>query len=347
MKTLYILLILAASVISLSGQQTFSGPASGYVFDSVQQSIRPILGVPGASWLGVPSGSPSGQQWDSVSVAPNGKRGLGISGLSINLIPDLSQPAGFTSIAETSGPVSRIMWSADSTTAAIWAPTTGQLQRITSLDSTPVVHASIDLTVLSGVLSGWNLSPDGNYVALSGPALGRASVFLCDQDAAPAPIGYLSDPGAVAFSADSKSLFVVNGAKHQIAILDLSSGAIDGAVDASPFAGGASVPETGNRNPRTPRRPVSTAIQDLAVSADGSKLYAMAGETICGFDLSAGNTPSCSSLDVAPRSFQSMPGGMLLLNYSRAGNMPLWLLDGKTGQTWFVPAGSTAANASL
>jgi DNA-binding beta-propeller fold protein YncE len=173
--------------------------------------------------------------------------------------------------------------------------------------------------------------------------LGRPSVFLSDHDGTPAPIGYLTDPGAVVFSADSTSLFVVNGAKHQIAVLDLSSGSIEGTVDTSSFAGGASVPDTGSRN----RRPASTAIQDLAVSADGSKLYAMSGQTICGYDLPAGNMPSCSNLEVAPRSFQSMRGGMFLLNYSRAGSMPLWLLDGKTGETWFVPAGNTAANASF
>jgi hypothetical protein len=344
MKTFYILLILTASVFSLSGQQTFSGPASGYVFDNVQQSIRPLLGLPGASWLGARSGAE--QQWDSVSVAPNGKWGLGLSGLSINLIPDLSQPDTFTSVGEASGPISRIVWSADSTTAVTWSPTTGQLQRITALDSTPIVHTPLDLTVLSGVLSGWNLSQDGRYVALSGPALGRASVFLSDHDGAPAPIGYLTDPGAVAFSADSTSLFVVNGARHQITILDLSSGSIEGALDTSPFAAGASVPDTGSRNPRMPR-PASTAIQDLAVSADGFTLYAIGGETLCGYDLSVGNMPSCSNLEVAPRSFQSMPGGILLLNYSRTGSMPLWLLDGKTGQTWFVPAGNTAADASF
>jgi hypothetical protein len=71
------------------------------------------------------------------------------------------------------------------------------------------------------------------------------------------------------------------------------------------------------------------------------------GETLCGYDLTPGQLPSCSALEITPGSFQSMPGGILLLNYPRAGNMPLWLLDGKTGQTYFVPAGSATADASF
>ena len=145
MKSSNILLTLAASALSLSGQSTFSGPASGYVFDSVERSIRAIVGIPGAAYLGSQTGSPPLAPWDSVSVAPNGKRALGVRGLSVNLIPDLTQPASAASITQATGPISRIVWSADSTTAAIWVPAAGQLQRITGLDSAPVVHDAIDL----------------------------------------------------------------------------------------------------------------------------------------------------------------------------------------------------------
>jgi WD40 repeat protein len=342
-------LILAGSTLSLSGQQTFSGPAGSYVFDSVEHSIRPVLGIPGAAYLGSQPGSPPASPWDSVSVAPNGKRALAVSGLSISLIPDLSQPASFTSIGQAAGPIARIAWSGDSTTAATWSPAAGQLQRITGLDATPVVHGPIDLTALSGSLSGWNLSPDGRYVALSSPASGTAAVYLSDSDGAPLPIGSLTDPGAVVFSLDGASLFVSNSAKRQILIFGLPSGAVAGSLDASPFevARGAEVADTGTRPLPAVRRPGPSGVQDLAVSADGARLYAVGGETLCGYDLATGQMPSCGSLEITPGSFQSMPGGILLLNYKRAGSMPLWLLDGKTGQTYFVPSGSATADASF
>jgi len=349
MKPSYILLMLAGSAFSLSGQQTFSGPASGYVFDSVEGSIRPVLGIPGAAYLGSQPGLPSGQLWNLVSVAPNGKRALAVSGLSVNLIPDLSQPGSFNSIAQVPGPISRIVWSGDSTAAAIWSVTAGQLQRITALDSTPLVHDPIDLSALLGTLSGWNLSPDGRYVALSSPASGTASVYLSDSDGAPLPIASLTSPGAVAFSADGASLFVFNGPKRQILIFDLPSGAVAGSLDASSFefAKGVAVAEKEIREVGAGRRPEPSGVQDLAVSADGARLYAVGGETLCGYDLATATMPSCSTLEITPNSFQSMPGGTLLLNYPRALSMPLWLLDGETGQTYFVPSGNATADASL
>src|SRR5580658_6754644 len=114
MKPPYILLMIAGSALSLSGQKTFSGPAGAYVFDSPGHSVRAVFGVPGAAYLG----SPTQSAWDLVSVAPNGKWALGVSGLSVNRISDLSQPASFSLVVKAPGPIVRIAWSSDSTTAA-------------------------------------------------------------------------------------------------------------------------------------------------------------------------------------------------------------------------------------
>ena len=231
------------------------------MFDGVERSIRPILGVPGAAYPGSQSGSqsglPSDQSWDSVSVAPNGKRALAVSGLSLNLIPDVSQPGSFNSVAQLPGPVFRIVWSGDSTAAATWSVTAGQLQRITAIDSTPVIHDPIDLSALPGTIAGWNMSPDGRYVALSSSASGTASVYFSDNDGTPLPIASLTDPGAVVFSADGSSLFVFNGAKRQILIFDLPSGAVAGSLDASPFefAKGVAVADKEIREVGAGRRP--------------------------------------------------------------------------------------------
>jgi hypothetical protein len=159
----------------------------------------------------------------------------------------------------------------------------------------------------------------------------------------------LIDPGVVAFSVDGASLFVFSGSKHQILILSVPSGAIAGSFDASPFdlVRGTAVTDSGIRKSPAARRLEPSMVEDLAVSADGASLYAVGGEELCGYDLATGQAPSCSRLEIAPGSFQSMPGGVFLLNYPRAGNMPIWLLDGKTGQTWFVPVGNVTADASF
>jgi hypothetical protein len=345
MKPSYILLTIAGSALSLSGQKTFSGPAGAYVFDGSGHSVRAVLGVPGAAYLG----SPTQPAWDLVSVAPNGKWALGVNGLSVNRISDPSQPASFSLLVQAPGPIARIAWSGDSTTAAIWSPQAGQLQRITGLDSTPSAHAPIDLSGIGGLLSGWSLSPDGHDLALASSASQVSSVYISDQDAVPVAIGSVAKPGAVAFSADGASLFVFSSAARQILRLSLPSGAIAGRFDASAFVFvEEAAPEgPGIRESRRGRRPDAPVVQDLAASADGARLYAIGAETLCGYEVSTGQTLSCNQLGISPTSFQPVPGGILLMDYPRAEGAPLWLLDTRAGQVYFVPAGSASTDASF
>lgn len=342
MKLSYSVLMIACAAISLQGQNTFSGPVSGYVFDTASNSIRAVQGVPGAASLM----AAVGPSWDFVSVAPNGTRALASSGLSLSLIPDLSQPASSQVIAQIPGGVSRIAWSTDSSTAAVWAQAAGLLQRITNLDSTPAIHAPVDLTVLAGVLSGWAIGPDGRYLALS--SAGTNTIYLSDQDAAPAGIGTISEPGAIAFSPDGSSLFVFDGARDQVDVLSLPSGAVTGNLDAASF----SAREMNHRAAAgrdaelAARRPTADGVRDLAPSADGTRLYAIGGANLCSWDLTTWQIQSCSNLNVSPTSFQAMPGGIFLLNYARSTGMPLWVLDGKAGKLYFIPTGN-AADASL
>jgi hypothetical protein len=159
----------------------------------------------------------------------------------------------------------------------------------------------------------------------------------------------LADPEKVTFSVDGALLFVFNSSERQILLLAVPSGAVAGTLDASPFdvTGGVAVARRGIRGTLPGRVPGASGVEDLAASPDGARLYAIGGQTLCAYDLQAGKTPSCSDLEITPSSFQPMPGGLLLLNYPRSRSMPLWMLNGETGQTYFVPAGSATADASF
>lgn len=327
--------MLAGSALSLWGQSAFDGPASGYVFDNSARSVRAVAGVPGAALLG----PASGPAWDFLSVAPNGKRALAIGNGSINLIPDLSRPANYAVLAPAQADVIRIVWSADSTAAATWSPRAREMRRISGLDGSPALHAAIDLAPLGEVLSGWSLSPDGRSLALATSTESGGSLYLSEADATPVPLAPVPGIGAITFSADGTSLFAASGAR--ILQLDARSGAIIASLDASSFQP-AAVPipvPTEGRTPFAPLRNEQARIQDLAPSSDGARLYAIGGKTLCGYDLTGG-PPSCQDLEITPSSFEPMPGGALLLSYSRNRTMPVWMLDAKTGHTWFVPAGS-------
>jgi hypothetical protein len=341
-KPSHIPALLAACALTLSGQSAFDGPASGYVFDGAARAVRPVVGVPGAAVLG----TASGPAWDFLSVAPNGKRALALAGGSLHLIPDLSKPADFAEIGPLQAQVARIAWSADSTAAAMWSPRARELRRITGLDGTPALHDPVDLTSLGGVLAGWSLSPDGRSLALSGPGLGSTYVYLSAGDAAPVALAPVANAGSIAFSPEGDSFFI-SSASRQILRLDSRSGAVIGVLDASrfnPVRLAAPNARAVRGAPGLANRPV--VIEDLAVSAAGTRLYAIAGKTLCGYDLSGDSTPSCQDLEISPSSFERMPGGALLLNYSRTVTMPLWLVDAGTGQTYFVPSAIRAGDAS-
>src|SRR5512134_3362781 len=59
-----------------------TGPVSGMVFDADSRSLRPVVGVPGAAYLGQPA--VSGLDW--ASVAPNGRAALVLSNAQLRLL---------------------------------------------------------------------------------------------------------------------------------------------------------------------------------------------------------------------------------------------------------------------
>ena len=57
---------------TLAAQTRFAGPVSGIVFDAKAKSLRPIMGVPGASYLG----NALAADMDLAAVSPDGKFAL-------------------------------------------------------------------------------------------------------------------------------------------------------------------------------------------------------------------------------------------------------------------------------
>src|SRR5271165_3132771 len=167
MKRLIIMLIAAAPSYA---QMTLGGPVTGYIFDGPGRSIRSILGRPGAAYLGPVSVT----DWDLASIAPNGKTALGLRGQSVNLIPNTANPESWTPLNQIIGTADRIAWSADSTEAVLLSSAGRQLQSITGLDATPVVHPAADLSALGSAISGWSVSPDARSIAFIAGAAGAS-----------------------------------------------------------------------------------------------------------------------------------------------------------------------------
>jgi hypothetical protein len=348
MKISVIVSAFAVCAAGASAQTISGGPVTGAIFDTATHSIRSIMGLPGAAYLGaVPAST-----WDLAMASPDGKKALAVHGGNLSLIADLSQPDAATNVGGVIAALDRVIWSADSSTAILYSSRSNQLQRVTGLNGTPAIQPAIDLSG-AGTISGSALSPDGRSVAYSiaasTAAAGNGSVYLV-TDSAPVKVGAVSDPGALTFSNDGASLFVFDRASQKISRLQTSSGAILDSFAAS-AAGDASATATAPATAAAFRRtPVHSAsqpdIRDLAATADGAQLLAIRSDSLCVYDVNHQTPDRCEALDVSPAAIQTIGPGVFVLNYPRTATSPVWLWDGSVGAAFFVPSGRSATNAS-
>jgi hypothetical protein len=328
--------------------QTISGgPITGAIFDTSTHSIRSIMGLPGAAYLGAAAAS----TWDLAMPSPDGKRAVALRGAELSLIADLSQPDAATDLGGVIQTVDRVVWSADSSTAVLYSSRSNQLQRVTGLNGTPAIQPSLDLSGVGGVL-GWAISPDGGSLAWSTSTsvylLGGSAVSSSGGSLAPVSLGAFSDPRALAFASDGASLFVFDRAAQKISRVATASGAtLDSFAASTDAANRVASPA---RSPgvlrRTPpvRQTSQPDIRDLAATTDGAKLLAARSDAVCVYDLSRQTPDHCDSLDVSPASIQAIGPGVFVLNYPRTAGLPVWLWDGSAGSVFFVPSGRSVTN---
>ena len=332
--------------------QTISGgPITGAIFDSSTHSIRSIVGLPGAAYLGAAAAS----SWDLAMPSPDGNRAVALRGAELSLIADLSQPDAATDLGGVIQTVDRVVWSADSSTAVLYSSRSNQLQRITglnaALNATPAIQPPIDLSAAGGIL-GWAISPDGGSVAYSTSTtvylLAGSAASSSGGSLAPVSLGAFSGPRALAFASDGASLFVFDRAAQKISRVATASGAtLDSFAASTETANRVASPgrSAGVLRRMPPVRQTSQPdIRDLAATADGAKLLAARADALCVYDLSRQTPDHCDSLDVSPASIQAIGPGVFVLNYPRTAGLPVWLWDGSAGSVFFVPSGRSATN---
>ena len=152
-KTLFLALFL--SVLLPLMAQTLSGPVAGFVFDTEQRSIRPVLGVAGSAYAG---GALVGGL-DQAAVSPDGKMALIAREGGLYLIRNLG--AGMPEpqlLAENVGVIDEMVWDADSSAAAIYCAAAGALRLVSDLGGTPKVEDPVDVAALGAHLSSLTLA---------------------------------------------------------------------------------------------------------------------------------------------------------------------------------------------
>jgi hypothetical protein len=291
------------------------GPVAGFVFSSSSKTVRPLIGVPGATHVD----QPVLNQVDAASIAPGGQgafvtrsgQTIFVRGLS-GLAPSESPIGGLI------GQVDRVVWNRDGSVALLYSSSGSLLQRVQISGAEPVVDSPVDLSPW-GQVTALALDPAGRQISVGFAASG---LYLFTAGQSPALLSTMAQPAAAAFDNTGRRLYAVDLDQQSISEFDSGS-------SASAFVSLA--------QPNTP--PVTPV--GLAVSRDGRYLL-LADSTaraVLVYDTDSRSLANTIPLDFAPSRLEPLSDGpAFLLN----GNDPkewLLILDASVvPQVYFVPA---------
>jgi hypothetical protein len=308
-----LLIFVAAGALAWAQQGSLSGPVEGWYFDASERALRPVIGIPGAAYLG-PSMI---TDLDAGSVAPNGKRAVVVRRGTLWL-GALEQQWTWTSLG---GPlaVSRIAWdrasaavaiqSADSQTIALWRSIDDQAERSAIAEIPPGEITA--LAVEAGGKAVLAALPDGIYRLDSEGARQVAAVSGASA--------LVLDPSGDLYAADRGRGEIVR-IRHYVepAGVELVAGGFE-------------------------------ELGAMALAAGGRSLLVGSAQKLLTMDLATASVTAERAVPVTPALLEPLgDNGLIALNSrARAGDV-LHVLDLRANSgVWFIPAGRLTFPAAL
>ena len=312
------------AVLSLPGgpanaqSPSFHGPISGFVYSRDSRTVRPLFGIPGATYIG----SPVLGEVDSASIAPGGKwalitkggRSSFLRGLS-DLAPAESSPDGLIDA------VDRVLWNRDGSYALLYSSSGTRLQRVQLSHTGAIADRPVDLSPW-GQATALAIDPAGQQIAFGVAGLG---FYLFQVGQSPALLSSMASPAAAAFDGTGQRLYAVDLDQQQIAEFDSGSSALLFASLAQPDQEG------------TP--PAVTPV-GLAVSGDGRYLMLAdsAAQAVRVYETASRSLANTIPLDFTPSRFEALSPGTFLLNGDHSNEWLLVLDARQIPGVSFVPA---------
>ena len=321
---------IAALFAASLGAQTPSWnlPASGYVYDSVAGTIRPVLGFPGSSYAG--PAVLKDVAW--ASVAPDGRAALIVQQDRLWWTQDLSNanipPLGIDAIDS----VADCRWSADASAAVILSSGTATVTWL----SGPRVTNSLRLSALPATyrrrlpgreVSAWTLlaaDSKADSVLLASNAAGVWTLWLASPNNPPMNLGSAQHPVAAVFAQRAPLVYVAEADAPRVSRIQLQDGA-----PAEPILG----TDDGIQS-----------LSGLALSADDRQLFAAdpSARVVRVYDLGSRQAGAVLPLTESPGALLPSGSGQFLVNSRERPDAPLLLLDiSGPPRVWFVPMGSS------
>jgi hypothetical protein len=298
---------------------SWSAPSSGFVYDSLTSSLRPVVGFIGSAYLG-PFVLDS---VDWASLAPNRQSALARRGGDFVWIADLRAPDHLLSLAATVAAPQQALWAADSSRAVLLSADSTQLIWLSGFDANPSIEAN--WTLDSGS-TGWTLlaaNTSCETVLLAAQISGGWQIWLASKTAAPVVAASSGHPTAAVFSSSGASAFVTDVDLRRILLLH----DLDSAPGVTPIL---------SDNPRL-ADPVG-----IALSPDEARLFIVdrTDKMVRIFSSADGALQAEWPVDVAPSFLARVAPHRFLLNQRGSATQPLFFLDtGDPARVSFVPVG--------
>jgi hypothetical protein len=301
----------------LHGQQgRVAGPTSGFVFDGAARVVRPIRGIPGASFIGDPVDF--GFALAAAYVAPRQDSAI-VAGADGSLhVFRLNSGTVAERAANGLWVPQRVVFSPSGTAAGLYGA--GIVQVVTGLPDAPALGGTVDLGgAPAGSLA---LSDDGAFVLLAA----GGSIRLLGTSGENRSLMNTGAGALVAFAPGGHDAAVADPTGAGLVAFRDVTGAVERRLLAAPDDGIASP-------------------AGLAFSADGRRLFlaSSAARSVVAFDLAAGKRAAVAC-DCAVTGLVPM-GNLFRLN--EPGAAPLWLLDAGAAEPRIVfvpPAAPPIAN---
>jgi hypothetical protein len=311
----------AAAIISLTRpaipqSANFGGPISGFVYSHVSRMIRPLFGVPGATY----AGEAVMKEVDSASIAPDGVWAFiakqGRSGGFVGGLSALSPSA--LAVEGLIDAVDRVAWSRDGSYALLYSTSGNELQRVRFSTSGASADPPLDLSPF-GAVTVMAIDPTGQNIAFG---IAGSGLYFFNPGQSPTRVAAMSQPVALAFDATGANLYAA----------DLGQGQI---VEFNPGAGPFVFASLTQPNGST-ANPVG-----LAVSG-GSRYLLLAdsaGQAVRVYDTATQNLVNTISLAFAPSRLEAVSSSpSFLLNGGNSGESLLILDASQAPGVYFVPA---------
>lgn len=297
-----------------------SGSILGFVWDPQAHNLRPVLGLPGSSYLG--KTSPLGVDLADAAVSPSGDYALGITRDRLTMV-EIRHLAGSVTVREVlrhASPIDAVFISRNGTTAAVYRRRPNTYQILTHLPDAPAAGSELELPASHGPLTALAVRSAGPEL-LAGFSNGESgAIYLLDSRGARRIVSLIEHPSAIAFLTGERDalvadhadngVFLVRNISTNVATFRLASrtDGVDGPVA-------------------------------VAVSRDGKYGYVAnaSSKTILTLEF-AGGPPVLHSCHCTPATLSPMNGNAVF-RLTDPSQAPMWLFDGdaRTPRIVFVP----------